>query len=178
MGWNFSVIKGLKSGEPTKRIILLLGLDGAGKTTLLFRLRDNEFTDTVPTIGLNIEEIDYKGTGLTLWDVSGKSRKLWKHYYDRVDAIIFVVDSSDPDRIEDVKSELANLLLEPTLNELPMLIFWNKADISTDTSVELQLFEKLKWLKTSTTNFEIAPWSAKTGVGVWEGIGKLVHLFK
>jgi GTPase SAR1 family protein len=70
--------------------------------------------------------------------------KLWKHYYDRVDGIIFVVDSTDQDRIEAVNSELANILLEPTLKEVPILVMCNKTDISTDTSVEKQLFEKLK----------------------------------
>lgn len=51
--------------------ILLLGLDNAGKTSLLFQMRDKEFRVTVPTIGLNIEHIDYKRYSLTFWDVGG-----------------------------------------------------------------------------------------------------------
>ena len=40
---------------------------------------------------------------LTLWDVGGSARKLWKHYYDKVDGIIFVVDSTDIDRMKIAK---------------------------------------------------------------------------
>lgn len=132
-----------ESGESQNRIVLLLGLDNAGKTTLLYRLKDDEFVDTVPTIGLNIEEITHQGSKITLWDVSGKSRKLWKHYYDRVDGILFVVDSTDIGKIEDVKEELANLMLEEILKDVPIVVLCNKQDVNTDTSVEKQLFEKL-----------------------------------
>ena len=52
-----------------------------------------------------------------------KLNKLWKHYYDRVDGIIFVVDSTDTVRVEDVKDELANIILEPSLKEVPILVF-------------------------------------------------------
>ena len=103
--------------------------------------------------------------------------KLWKHYYDRVDGIIFVVDSTDTERINEANSELESILLESTLKDVPILIFWNKTDISADTTVEKQILERLKWLKTTNDNFEISPWSAKTGVGVSEGIAKLQKLF-
>ena len=48
--------------------------------------------------------------------------KLWKHYYDRVDGIIFVVDSTDTDRINEANGELENILLESTLKDVPILI--------------------------------------------------------
>ena len=37
------------------RKVLFLGLDNAGKSTLLFQMKDNEFKETVPTVGLNVE---------------------------------------------------------------------------------------------------------------------------
>ncbi len=77
--------------------ILFLGLDRAGKTSLLYKLKDDNFAETVPTVGLNVEQIKYRNMQLTLWDVGGSARKLWKHYYDKVDGIIFVVDSTDID---------------------------------------------------------------------------------
>ena len=75
--------------------MLLLGLDNAGKTSILYYIRDKQFRDTVPTIGLNIEHIIYKRYSLTLWDVGGQATKLWKHYFDKIDAVIFVIDSTD-----------------------------------------------------------------------------------
>ena len=62
------------SGSDTAKIVLLLGLDNSGKTTLLYRMKNDEFSETVPTIGLNIEEIEKETCRMTLWDVSGKSK--------------------------------------------------------------------------------------------------------
>ena len=63
--------------------VITLGLDGAGKTSILFKLKQNEFVQTIPTIGFNVEELEYKNIKFTVWDVGGlhKIRSLWKHYY-------------------------------------------------------------------------------------------------
>lgn len=79
MGCDISFLKkgkglGVESGGdgPThEKRILLLGLDNAGKTSILFQMRDKEFKETVPTVGLNIEHILYKNYSLTMWDVGG-----------------------------------------------------------------------------------------------------------
>ena len=60
MGCNLSFLKNMKEGadgEATDKKVLFLGLDNAGKTTLLFKLKDDEFKETVPTVGLNVEQI-------------------------------------------------------------------------------------------------------------------------
>ena len=41
--------------QDTDKKVLFLGLDNAGKSTLLFQMRDNQYKDTVPTVGLNVE---------------------------------------------------------------------------------------------------------------------------
>ena len=67
--------------------IVMIGLDGAGKTTALYRLKFDQYMNTVPTVGFNCERV--KGTvgksrGLTflIWDVGGqeKIRPLWRSY--------------------------------------------------------------------------------------------------
>jgi ADP-ribosylation factor-like protein 1 len=42
--------------------ILILGLDNAGKTTILYRLQNetDEAVQTIPTIGFNVETLQYK----------------------------------------------------------------------------------------------------------------------
>ena len=40
--------------------VVTLGLDGAGKTSILFKLKQDEFVQTIPTIGFNVETIEYK----------------------------------------------------------------------------------------------------------------------
>ena len=85
--------------------ILMVGLDAAGKTTILYQLKMGETVKTIPTIGFNVETLDYKGLNFTVWDVGGqdKIRVLWKHYYQNTDGLIFVVDSNDRERIEDAR---------------------------------------------------------------------------
>jgi signal recognition particle receptor subunit beta len=83
--------------------ILMLGLDGAGKTTVLYRLKLNKYITTAPTIGFNAESLKYRNLEMTIWDVGGqeKIRPLWRHYCRGTDALIFVVDSNDRDRLEE-----------------------------------------------------------------------------
>ncbi|KAH3765525.1 ADP-ribosylation factor 2 [Pelomyxa schiedti] len=63
--------------------ILMLGLDAAGKTTILYKLRIGEVVTTLPTIGFNVETVEYKNSiKFTVWDIGGqdKIRPLWRHY--------------------------------------------------------------------------------------------------
>ena len=55
----------------------------------------------MPTIGLNIENVKWREYDLTLWDVGGgkQASRLWKHYFDSIDLVLFVVDSSDKKRL-------------------------------------------------------------------------------
>src|SRR5579872_1277626 len=92
--------------RPTKEMrILLVGLDASGKTTICYKLKLGEVVVTIPTIGFNVETITYKNINFTMWDVGGqdKIRPLWRHYYANTNAVIFVVDSNDSDRIDDNK---------------------------------------------------------------------------
>ena len=54
--------------------------------------------NTTPTIGLNVESVQYKQLEFLVFDVGGKVRSLWSHYYENLDAVIFVIDSVDKER--------------------------------------------------------------------------------
>ena len=83
--------------------ILILGLDNAGKTTILYRLQndDDAVVQTIPTIGFNVEVLQYKNIKFQVWDLGGQTsiRPYWRCYYPNTDAIIFVVDSCDSERL-------------------------------------------------------------------------------
>ncbi|MED6243624.1 hypothetical protein ATANTOWER_023720 [Ataeniobius toweri] len=76
-----SLFKGL-FGKKEMRI-LMVGLDAAGKTTILYKLKLGEIVTTIPTIGFNVETVEYKNISFTVWDVGGqdKIRPLWRHYF-------------------------------------------------------------------------------------------------
>ena len=54
--------------------ILMVGLDAAGKTTILYKLKLGELVTTIPTIGFNVETVDYKNLSFTVWDVGGQDK--------------------------------------------------------------------------------------------------------
>lgn len=93
-------------------LFLSVGLDAAGKTTILYKLKLGEIVTTIPTIGFNVETVEYKNISFTVWDVGGqdKIRKLWRHYYQNTQGLIFVVDSSDTKRLAEAEQELSNMV--------------------------------------------------------------------
>merc|ERR1719449_356830 len=111
--------------------ILMVGLDAAGKTTILYKLKLGEVVTTIPTLGFNVEEVQYKNINFTVWDVGGqdKIRKLWRYYYQNTQGLIFVVDCNDRDRIEDAREELAKILIEDEMRDAALLVFANKQDL-------------------------------------------------
>ena len=131
MGFFFSKLWTKLLGKKDVRI-LMVGLDAAGKTTILYQLKMGETVKTIPTIGFNVETLDYKGLNFTVWDVGGqdKIRVLWKHYYQNTDGLIFVVDSNDRDRIEDASEELKKMLAEEELKDCAVLVMANKQDLN------------------------------------------------
>ena len=103
-------------------------LNPAGKTTILYKLKLGEIVTTIPTIGFNVETVEYKNISFTVWDVGGqdKIRPLWRHYFQNTQGLIFVVDSNDRDRIGEARDELHRMLNEDELREAVLLVFANK----------------------------------------------------
>ena len=115
-------------GPKIEMRVVTLGLDGSGKTSILFKLKQNEFVQTIPTIGFNVESLEYKNVKFTVWDVGGqpKLRPLWKHYYLNTQAVVFVIDSSNQERLEEAQNELVKLIAEKELKDAFILILLNK----------------------------------------------------
>ncbi len=70
----------------------MLGLNRAGKTTILYKLKLGDVVNSVPTIGFNVENVEYNYV-----------RILWRDYYANTQGLIFVIDSSDNTTEEDGK---------------------------------------------------------------------------
>ena len=157
--------------------MLMLGLDAAGKTTILYKLKLGEVqTNTLPTIGFNVETVEYKNISFTVWDIGGqdKIRKLWRYYYMGINAIIYVVDSNDHERVSVAQEELSVMLSEPDLRDAALLVFANKQDLPNSLSVsdistklDLHSMRNRKWFIQSTC--------ATTGHGLYEGLDLLTR---
>merc|ERR1712130_1091025 len=127
----------------------MLGLDAAGKTSILYQFKLGEQVTSIPTIGFNVEEVNYKNINFTMWDVGGqkKIRQMWHHYISNSDALIYVVDSADTDRLDnECKEELHYLLSTDELRNASVLIYANKQDLPGAKSVR-EISSKLEMNK-------------------------------
>ena len=171
MGWWFNPF--ISVGCGLTRRVLMVGLDAAGKTTILYKLQLGETTTTVPTIGFNVETVKYKkGIEFTVWDIGGqdKLRQLWRHYYQNTGAVIFVIDSTDKDRIVEVNDELHKMLQEDELQDAVFLFLANKQDLPNSLSVD-EITDKLNLRSLPVSRkWNILATSAKTGDGLTESL--------
>ena len=157
--------------QPKKRSVIMVGLDAAGKTTVLYKLKLGEVVATVPTVGFNVETVNYRSVTFTVWDVGGQKllRSLWRHYYQGVEGVIFVIDSNDRERITEAKEELEAMLKEAELRDAVVLIYANKQDLPNAVTVS-ELVEKMDLNKMTTRKWFVQPCCAKTGDGLYEGL--------
>jgi len=170
MGLSISSLLGSIFANKEMRI-LMVGLDAAGKTTILYKLKLGEIVTTIPTIGFNVETVEYKNISFTVWDVGGqdKIRPLWRHYFQNTQGLIFVVDSNDQERIGEAKEELWKMLSEEELTKSVILIFANKQDLPQAMDVST-LTEKLGLHELKKNEWHIQASCATDGSGLYEGL--------
>ncbi|CAN9512609.1 unnamed protein product [Ophioblennius macclurei] len=169
MGMSFSqLFSRFLSKTPVR--ILMVGLDAAGKTTLLYKLKLSEVVTTIPTIGFNVETVEYRNISFTVWDVGGQTviRPLWRHYFTNTQGLIFVVDSSDHQRMKEAADELHTLLEEDELRGVALLVFANKQDMPGAASAA-DVTDALGLSGVSNPWF-VQPSCAVTGSGLAEGL--------
>jgi ADP-ribosylation factor 1/2 len=187
MGCNVGLFKSGESQteEELEKRVLILGLDNAGKSSILYQIKDTEFKRMVPTIGLNVEQLKFKRFLITFWytiylviflrDVGGQATMLWRHYYTDTDAVIFVVDATNQDRVSSAKDELHKIVNEPQLEDCPLLIYANKIDLPLKmTEDQINKGLDLDSLKKKDKVLQFC--SAKTNEGIWEGMEKLFSI--
>lgn len=161
---------------PREYRVLILGLDSAGKSTILFKLHCGEVVTTLPTIGFNMETVQYRNINFKVWDLGGQDsiRPFWRLYYQNTDAIIYVVDAADTDRIALSRKELHYMLQEEELRRTMLLVFANKQDLPGALS-EFEVSERLGLHDIRDRTWQIFKSSAINGTGLYEGLDWLVE---
>ncbi|TRY59282.1 hypothetical protein DNTS_016359 [Danionella cerebrum] len=138
--------------------VIIVGLDNAGKTTILYQFSMNEVVHTSPTIGSNVEEIVVNNTHFLMWDIGGQEslRSSWNTYYTNTEFVIVVVDSTDRERISDLK-------------KAGLLIFANKQDVKGCMSVA-EISQSLQLTSIKDHQWHIQACCALTGEGLCQGL--------
>jgi len=144
----------------------VLGLDNAGKTTILKQIADEEIQSVMPTQGFNVKTLNVGNFKFNVWDLGGQKtiRPHWKNYYDKLDCLIYVIDSSDRIRMNECAEELQSLLEEDKLAGVPLLIFANKQDLMSSLSAD-EIEDMLNLSQIEDRPWSIAACSGKDGEG-------------
>ncbi len=150
-------------------------MDNSGKTTLINHLKPKRTAtfEVSPTVGYQVEEFVKHNLNFTVMDMSGESRyrNLWEVYYAQVQAVVYVIDSTDKVRMCVARDELDELLNHDSIKgrPIPILFFANKMDVPGSCapvdvmrSMGLERIDDKAWHITSS--------NALTGSGVDEGI--------
>lgn len=159
--------------------VLMLGFDSPGRTTALYKMKLGEVVTTIPTIGFNVESVDYKRTEITFWDVGGrdKIRALWRHYFQGTNALIFVMNSVEGhfnEMLEEYRDELEKLLSEDELKDAVIVLWANKQDLPgalppSEIERRLDLNRVLH-----NRSWQLFGTIAVTGEGVWESMDWMI----
>ncbi|NWX24425.1 ARL14 protein, partial [Aegotheles bennettii] len=161
--------------------ILMLGLDSAGKSTLLYKFKYSDAFLTVPTIGFNVDMLETeKDFTLTFWDVGGqqKMRQAWCHFLEGADGLLYVVDSSDKQRLEESKKEFEVILKNEFIKSVPVVVLANKQDLPGALNAE-EITRRFRMQKNcSDRNWYVQPCCAVTGEGLSEALQRITAFAK
>lgn len=86
---------------------------------------------TVPSLIDNIETCKLNSLELTVLDVGNrmKSRVFLRHHYSHLKGLVFVVDSTNRERVGSAKEYLEEFLNEDELKHVPIAIALHKRDL-------------------------------------------------
>ncbi|OZJ06223.1 hypothetical protein BZG36_00766 [Bifiguratus adelaidae] len=123
--------------------------------------------DQIPTVGFNMRKVVKGNVTMKLWDVGGQPRfrNMWERYCRGVNAIVFVVDAADHDKIEAAKTELKALLDKPQLAGIPVLVLGNKNDLPGCMGVN-ELIEQMNLKAIANREVSCYSISAKNSVNI------------
>ncbi|KAK8866861.1 hypothetical protein M9Y10_009829 [Tritrichomonas musculus] len=131
--------------------ISIFGIDNAGKTCFLRSLAGDFNFDSVPTVGFGQETFMYDDVKLKVFDLGGSEnfRSVWKRYFAEIWGYVYVVDAADPDRFEESRLQLKEMVENDLLKGKPFIVVANKQDKPNATPAEKlkKLFKKVPNIK-------------------------------
>ncbi|XP_076834366.1 ADP-ribosylation factor-like protein 13B [Brachyhypopomus gauderio] len=156
--------------KPAKKVTLLMvGLDNAGKTAAVRGIQGENPVNVAPTVGFSKVDLKQGKFQVTIFDLGGgkRIRGIWENYYSESHGVVFVVDSSDIQRIHETRATLAEVLRHPRIAGKPVLVLANKQDrdgaLPEGEIIESLSLEKL--VNEHKCRCQLEPCSAVLGYG-------------
>ncbi|XP_072030635.1 ADP-ribosylation factor-like [Amphiura filiformis] len=159
--------------------VVIGGLDYSGKTTFLYRLVQNDTRMTTVT-SWNVERVKVEGAEFLLWDVGGgdKMKPMHKHFYPGCHGILFMIDSTDKERMQEARDDLHEMMKHDDMPPgIPLVVVANKQDLP-DVIQPSELVDLLDLEQLSGNPWHIQAASAINGDGVTETINKMAKMIE
>ncbi len=111
--------------------IFVFGLSLVGKTTIINCLQNSVSKETLPTTMVNISRIMSKDLSILTYDAPGQSKfwDLWTPYLKNQNGLVFVLDVADVKKFKLAQKLLHKIAMQPKMQNLPLLILFNKVDL-------------------------------------------------
>ena len=125
------------------------------------------------TVGCNIGQVDIARVRLHFWDLGGQTelQSLWDKYYAECHGVIYMIDSTDKERLEESWRAFDKMIQNEQLKGLPLLVACNKQDLDECLTVpEIKKQFNKSSSHIGARNCMATATSALTGEGVHEGI--------
>ncbi|XP_035283521.1 ADP-ribosylation factor-like protein 13B [Anguilla anguilla] len=159
-----------KRRRPERKVTLaILGLDNAGKTSTIRSIQGENPEDVWPTVGFCPVSLKQGQYDMSIFDLGGGEhmRDMWKHYFAECHGVMFVVDSSDGQRMKETEDTLAKVLSHPLIKGKPLLLLANKQD-REEALREADIVDHLSLetlVKQNKCRCKVVPYSAVMTVG-------------
>ncbi|MCK5304343.1 MAG: GTP-binding protein [Candidatus Heimdallarchaeota archaeon] len=147
--------------------VSIAGLDGVGKTAIVNKLLREEISETYTTYGINQEIVKIDGFRLGLTDLGGKEpfrNSLWQSYISKSDALIYVVDGTKSDTLDESKKWFVRAL-KWIKKDSPVLVLVNTWDKPIDDGV-IKSINKIFLTEVKDHTVDIIPISPITGKNI------------
>ncbi|TSK17994.1 tRNA (cytosine(34)-C(5))-methyltransferase, mitochondrial [Bagarius yarrelli] len=125
--------------------------------------------DVAPTVGFSKVDLKKGKFEVTIFDLGGgkRIRGIWRNYFSESYGVVFVVDSSDVQRIQETRDTIAEVLRHPRITGKPVLVLANKQD-RDGAMAEADIIDSLsldKLVNETKCLCQIEPCSAVLGYG-------------
>ena len=155
---------------------LLLGDSTVGKTSFLIRYTDEDFKDTLFTIGIDskIQNLKKNNRNITLkiYDTAGQERyrSIVQNYYKGADGIILMYDITNKNSFESIEQWINNIKESSNYENIGLVVVGNKCDLENNRVVKKEEKELLE----KKIEMKIIEASAKLDINVKESFNLLI----
>jgi Ras-related protein Rab-1A len=157
--------------------ILLLGDSDAGKTSLLLRFTDDQFFESLATVGFDYkdkeEELDSTPLKLQLWDTGGQERfrTITASYFRGAHGVVMVYDVTNKYSYSNVKQWVQDIQRNCS-DDVKIILVGNKQDLIEEGKAVISTADGEKLAADIQAKFMLV--SAKTGYQVRDAFRSLL----